>query len=1059
MNWTALLDRVRTSAPTDDRYWFTRYAKSVIFLVIILALAGIYLAFTIPISVFPTTDFPRVVIGVDNGVMPIDQMMVTITRPIEESVNSVPGLQQVRSITSRGSAEIDLFFDWHVDMVTTLQLVDAALSHIRTDLPPTATLQTHRLTFASFPIIGYSLTSDTVPQTQLWTMANYELKPRLNRLNGVATVVVQGGQEPEFQIAPDPAKLLAASVTVSDILDAVRRTNLIDSPGLLQQNHQLYLTLVNGQVIDPAQLGQIVIKATPAGVPVRIADVADVAPGVKPVYTIVTANGKPAVLLNVSRQPDSNTVQVANEVHDAIDRIRQSLPPGIKLLPFYDQSEIVVDSIKSVRDAILIGVILASLIMVVFLRDWGTSVVAVLVIPVTILVTFIALKVLNQSFNLMTLGGLAAAVGLVIDDAIVVVENVALHRDAGQGRLEAIQRALREIKIALIGSTITPIVVFVPLIATTGVTGVFFRALAITVSVSLLTSLALALTWTPTLSQYFIHQEHEIRESARRSELSESEQLLAAEEAVITGFFRKVVDLYEDCLRFALKRPLWIAGFGALLVIASFLCYKALGTDLLPEMDEGGFILDYLTPPGTSLQETSRMVNHIEQILRETPEVESTSRRTGLELGLAAVTEVNKGDIAVKLKSNRDRGIDEVMADVRAKIRQQEPGIDVEFVQVLQDMIGDLSNAPEPVQIKLFSPEAALLRGWAPRVADAIAKLPGVVDILNGIDNTISNPATIFQVNPTIAARAGFTPEEVSVDASAVLEGEPAATPVIANDIAYTIRVRYPEQNRSSLSAMSNTLLNSASGHTATLGSLATVTELPGQTEIRRENLQRDVTVTARLEGTDLGSAIKAVQKTVADLHMPSSIRVVYSGTYEEQQQSFHDLMLVLVLAIVLVFVVLLFEFRTIAAPVSILASALLSTSGVVLALLITGTTFNIASFMGLIMVIGIVAKNGILLLDADQKFRRAGFSAYDAMIQAGRRRLRPILMTALAAVAGMLPLALALGSGSQMLQPLAIAVIGGITISMVLSLIITPAVHYYLSHNHISATLRESEG
>jgi len=1059
MNWTALLDRVRTSAPTDDRYWFTRYAKSVIFLVIILALAGIYLAFTIPISVFPTTDFPRVVIGVDNGVMPIDQMMVTITRPIEESVNSVPGLQQVRSITSRGSAEVDLFFDWHVDMVPTLQLVDAALSRIRTDLPPTATIQTHRLTFASFPIIGYSLTSDTVPQTQLWTMANYELKPRLNRLNGVATVVVQGGQEPEFQITPDPAKLLAASVTVSDILDAVRRTNLIDSPGLLQQNHQLYLALVNGQVIDPAQLGQIVIKATPAGVPVRIADVADVAPGVKPVYTVVTANGKPAVLLNVSRQPDSNTVQVANEVHDEIDRIRQSLPPGIKLLPFYDQSEIVVDSIKSVRDAILIGVILASLIMVVFLRDWGTSVVAVLVIPVTILVTFIALKVLNQSFNLMTLGGLAAAVGLVIDDAIVVVENVALHRDAGQGRLEAIQSALREIKIPLIGSTITPIVVFVPLIATTGVTGVFFRALAITVSVSLLTSLALALTWTPTLSQYFIHQKHEIRESARRSELSESEQLLAAEEAVITGFFRKVVDLYEDCLRFALKRPLWIAGFGALLVIASFLCYKALGTDLLPEMDEGGFILDYLSPPGTSLQETNQMVSHIEQILRETPEVRSTSRRTGLELGLAAVTEVNKGDIAVKLKSNRDRGIDEVMADVRAKIRQQEPGIDVEFVQVLQDMIGDLSNAPEPVQIKLFSPDAALLRGWAPRVAGAIAKLPGVVDILNGIDNTISNPATIFQVNPTIAARAGFTPEEVSVDASAVLEGEPAATPVIANDIAYTIRVRYPEQNRSSLSAMSNTLLNSASGHTATLGSLATVTELPGQTEIRRENLQRDVTVTARLEGTDLGSAIKAVQKTVADLHMPSSIRVVYSGTYEEQQQSFHDLMLVLVLAIVLVFVVLLFEFRTIAAPVSILASALLSTSGVVLALLITGTTFNIASFMGLIMVIGIVAKNGILLLDADQKFRRTGFSAYDAMIQAGRRRLRPILMTALAAVAGMLPLALALGSGSQMLQPLAIAVIGGITISMVLSLIITPAVHYYLSHNHISATLRESEG
>ena len=698
------------------------------------------------------------------------------------------------------------------------------------------------------------------------------------------------------------------------------------------------------------------------------------------------------------------------------------------------------------RDAILIGIVLASLIMVLFLRDWGASVVAVLVIPVTVLVTFIALKLLNQSFNLMTLGGLAAAVGLVIDDAIVVVENVSLHRDAGQDRLEAIRRALSEITTPLVFSTITPIVVFIPLIATVGVTGVFFRALAITVAVALLTSLALALTWTPTLSQYFIHQEHEIPESARR-DLSESEQLLAAEEASITGWFRNIVDFYERCLRFALERPRWIAIFGVLLIVASYFCYKGLGSDLLPAMDEGGFVVDYIMPPGTSLQETNRVVGHLEQMIREIPEVESYSRRTGLQLGLATVTEANTGDIAVKLKTKRSRSVDDVTAELRAKIKQREPGIDVEFIQVLQDMIGDLSNAPEPVQIKLFSADPAVLSQWAPRVADAISKVPGVVDILNGIDNTISNPATVFQLNPAVAARAGFTAEEVAVDATAILEGEPAATPIITNDIAYTVRVRYPDSNRSSLNAMSNTLLNSATGRTATLGTLASVTELPGQNEIRRENLQRDVTVTARLEGTDLGSAIKAVQKTVDGLHVSPAIRVVYGGTYEEQQKSFRDLMLVLVLATVLVFVVLLFEFRTLAAPLSILASALLSTSGVFLALLITGITFNIASFMGLIMVIGIVAKNGILLLDADQKFRRAGFSAHDAMIQAGRRRLRPILMTALAAVAGMLPLALAIGAGSQMLQPLAIAVIGGITISMALSLVITPAVHYYLSH------------
>jgi multidrug efflux pump subunit AcrB len=431
-------------------------------------------------------------------------MMVTITRRLEEGVNSVPGLLEVRSITSRGSAEIDLFFDWNVDMFQTLQFVNAAISRVQPELPPTATVVANRLTFASFPIIGYSLTSASVPQTQLWEMATYDIKPRLNRLDGVSTVLVQGGQEPEFHIQPDAAKLLSTGVTVTDILDTMRRTNLIDSPGLFERNHQLVLGLVSAQVRTPQQIADIVIKNTPAGVPVRIGDVATVAPGVKPVYTLVTANGKQAVLLNINRQPDSNTLRVAEEVHAQVEEIRKSLPPGIEIRPFYDQSIIVSDSIKSVRDAILLGLILASIILVVFLRDWGTSVVAGLVIPVTIAVTFIALKLLGQSFNLMTLGGLAAAVGLVIDDAIVVVENVVIHRDSGQGRLQAIQSALQEITIPLIGSTVTPIVVFLPLISITGVTGTFFRALAVTMGVSLLTSLVLALTWTPTLSQYFV---------------------------------------------------------------------------------------------------------------------------------------------------------------------------------------------------------------------------------------------------------------------------------------------------------------------------------------------------------------------------------------------------------------------------------------------------------------------------------------------------------------------------------------------------------------------------
>jgi CzcA family heavy metal efflux pump len=937
-------------------------------------------------------------------------------------------------------------------MILTLQRVDAVVARLQADLPTTAKVVTHRLTFAAFPIIGYSLTSNTLPPNKLWEIATYDLKPRLNRLDGVATVIIQGGRVPEFQVSPDPARLLAAGITVTDILEALRRTNLIDSPGLIESNHQLVLGLISGQVRTPEQIGQIVVKNSPTGVPLRLGDIAKITPSVAPVYTMVTANGKPAVLLNVNRQPESNTLDVANEVHALIQELTPSLPPGVHLEPFYDQSTIVHDSISSVRDAVLIGLVLSAIILVLFLRDWGTSLVAGLVIPVTLLFTFIALKFTGQSFNLMTLGGLAAAVGLVIDDAIVVLENIVLHRDAGQGRLEAIQSALRELTVPLIGSTITPIVVFLPLVATTGVTGSFFRALAVTMTVALLTSLLLALTWTPTLSQYLVRRKNGAESEAPPPDAgTDVAKLLAAEEAHLSGTFGRIVEFYAKSMRAFLKRPWILVASSVAIIILSFVCFNFLETGLLPEMDEGGFILDYWTPPGSSLSESNRILLHIEEIVKSQPEVENTSRRTGLELGLSAVTEANRGDFTVKLKRDRKRDIEEIMNDIRSEIEQTEPATRVEFVQVLQDMIGDLTSQPEPVVIKLFSQDPKLLAQTAPRVADAITniqigKARPVVDVLDGLVNTTSGPAVTYQIDPMVAARAGFTPEEIATDAAAILEGEPAATPVVVNDRAYTIRVRFPEQNRSTLERMSNTLVTSSTGRTATLGSLATVITDPGQTEIRRENLQRRVSVTGRFEGVGLGSGMAAVQKAVADLHLPSSIRVEYGGLYQEQQKSFSDLLRVLLLALVLLFAVLLMEFRTFSAPSAILASALLSSFGGFLALLITRTTFNVASFMGMIMVIGIVAKNGILLLDAEQRFRALGFSGEEAMIQAGRRRLRPIVMTALAAVAGMLPLALALGAGSQMLQPLAIAVIGGIIASMVLSLVVTPAVHYYLS-------------
>jgi CzcA family heavy metal efflux pump len=1026
---------------TGKPFWLGRSTRTIFFFAAVLTIAGIYFAFQVPISVFPETNFPRVVIGVDNGVMPVEQMQVTITKPIEDAVNAVPGLLTVRSTTSRGQAEVSLFFDWNQDMYKELQLVDAALSKVEQTLPTTVKITTNRLTFATFPILGYSLTSDTVPQTQLWEIATYELKPPLNRVAGVSTVTVQGSQVPEFHVVPNLALLQNAGVTIPDLVNAIQASNIVDSPGLYEANHELILSLVGAQVHNADELRQLVVKTTATGAPVRIADVATVGPAIMPVYTTVTANGKNAVLLNIARQPSSNTVAVADAVAAQVAELRAKLPAGVKLELFYDQSQLVRDSISSVRDAIFIGLVLACIILFLFLRDWTSSVIAGLVIPVTIAVTVLVLWTIGESFNLMTLGGLAAAIGLVIDDAIVVVENIVMHRDAGEHRSEAVRKALKEITTPLVFSTITPVVVFLPLVSVTGVTGSFFRALAITMTAALLTSLMLALTWTPGLSIMLLKE--------RKSEEEPSEH-----EA--RGALTRVLEFHKRALDWALAKPLWVGGACLLLVIGTWGGYQALGSDLLPEMDEGGFILDYIMPAGSSLSETNRVLQHVERILRSMPEVEITSRRTGLQMGLAAVTEANTGDFTVKLKSKRSRGIDEVMEDAREQIKATEPELDVEFIQVLQDMIGDLSNAPEPIQIKLFNDDPAMLAQLAPRVGDAIGKIEGVVDVENGIDNTISGPATNFQVDPIVAARLGFTPAEVSEDATSILDGIATTDPLISNDRPYTIRVRLGDETRTSLDAIQNTVFNSASGHTASLGSLATVQQLPPQNEIRRENLQRLVVVTGRLEGSDLGSGIAKVKQAVAGLHLPASVRVEYGGTYEEQQKSFRDLLRVLLLALALVFGVLLTEFRNFPAPIAILTSSVLSISGVILALLITHTTFNVASFMGLIMVIGIVAKNGILLLDADEKFRAQGASAHDAMLHAAQRRLRPIVMTAIAAVCGMLPLAFALGAGSQMLQPLAIAVIGGLTISMVLSLVVTPLV-YFLLTRHREAALEES--
>jgi CzcA family heavy metal efflux pump len=1011
-------------------------SRAVMVLVLLLCVAGVYAAFQLPASIFPQTDFPRIVIIVDNGVVPAAQTLASVTRPIEEAMNGIPGITRIKSTTQRGSTDINLFFDWNVDIIQSLQLVQARLSQLTTTLPPTAVIRSiNRLTFAVFPVTGYSMTSDVRDPATLRDLATYTVRPRLARLPGVATVNVAGGQVREYHITVDPERLHSHGVSLQQVTDAVKNANIIASPGLIEENHKLELALVNGQAVSPEQLNGIVV-AVVNNAPVTVADVATVETGTEPNYTIVTADGRPAVLLNILRQPNANTVTVSDEVKAELASAQKQLPKDVKIAPFYDQSLLVRASMKSVRDAIIIGLLLSVAILYAFLRNLGTTLVAVTVIPVTVLVTFLAMYLVGLSFDLMTLGGVAAAIGLVIDDAIVVVENIYTHITRGQTRHEAVESAVSEISIPIIGSTITPVVVFLPLTLLTGVTGVFFRSLALTMTVALLTSLVLALSFTPVLAERFIKENGKLNGHHEHDEQG-------------GRFLRAVIRRYEAALEFALNNRALVLLLAVLLLIGSYFLYRNLGTEFLPAFDEGAFVLDYIAPAGSSLEDTDKMLRHVEELLQKTPEVESYSRRTGLQLGLS-ITEPNTGDFLVKLKNDRTRATDDVIDDLRKDIKSSEPALDIEFAGILSDLIGDLTSAPEPIEIRLFSEDANALHRTAERVEESIKKVKGVVDTKSGV--VVSGPAVTFSIDPQRAARFGVNATDIANTVTTAMTGDAAST-ILQQGRLITVRVVLPPASRSSLDALRSLVIRSTTGAQFRLDQAADIGYDPGQTEINRDNLRQSVSVTARLQNVDLGTAINAIKAQLAkDVKFPPGMTIEYGGLYQEQQASFRELLIALALAISLVFLVLLIEFRSFAHPVAIVAGAVLALSGVLAALFLTRTTLNVVSLMGMIMVVGIVAKNGILMLDAVEEHLAMGDSLHDALVRSGRRRFRPVLMTSLAAILGMLPLALALGSGAEMLQPLAIAVIGGLAIALLFSLIVTPTVYAMLGRQKKAA-------
>jgi CzcA family heavy metal efflux pump len=989
-----------------------RYAVTL--LTLFLAGAGLAAMFQLPSNIYPETNFPRIMILAHSGDLDPQAMLLSVTRPLEEAAITVPGMQRVDSSTIRGAAQISVLFSSSTDMQAALQLVQGKISQVENSLPADTQVDVERVSPTVFPVLSLILNGN-VPASDLNDYATYVLAPMFSRVSGVGGIEVQASDTREVSVIVNPQKMLARHLSLVDVAERLRATNEVESVGKLQKDYQQYLVLANSQFQNLDDIRNTVV-AVDGQTPVRLGEIAEVSDGVADRTTLITGNGQPAALINISRQIGGNILQVADDVKAIAGNLGSAIPSTLHISVVYDLAEFVRDSIDSVRDAILIGALLAVLILYLFLRDVRATLVAATSLPLSVVGAFFFVWVFGGTLNLMSLGGVAIAIGLIIDDAVVIIENIYRHLSHGESSQQASEDATRELFGAVVGSTTTTLVVFLPLGFLSGFVGDFFRALCLALGVSILLSLVFAMVLVPLLAERYLSRERKVPRG---------------------DFMVPIGRVYEKGIRWALGHRAIVAVASLVLVVVGIFLYTRLETGFLPEMDEGGYVVDYITPAGTSLNETDRIVREIEQKIAKMPETESFTRRTGAEMGLYA-TEQNVGDILVRVKprAQRSRTTDEIIDDLRGQIAGSITGVQVEFSQILQDMLGDLQGSPEPIEIKIFGNDLNVLEQAANQVGPLIQKIPGVVDF-KSIEK--GNPEIVYRVSPSSAGRLGMTVDTVSQQVSAGLLGL-TETSLREADRTVDIRVRFPDSFRSDLNNIEQFPIVTPDHQVVPLSSLASVTQVRGENKILRENQRLMVDLTARLENRDLGSAVADVKMVLAKTQLPDGCTYEIGGQYASQQQSFHELLSVLGLALAAVFTVLVIQFREYRPALIIISAAPLALVGVFAMLVATGTPLNVSSFMGIILMIGLVVKNGIILFEYMEKlWREQGMPLDQALIAAGRIRLRPILMTTLATLFGLLPLALGWGSGAELQKPLALAVIGGLLLSTFITLLVMP--------------------
>ncbi len=997
--------------------FIARHVRSLLVVAFALAIGGVVAGLGLPIGLFPQVSFPRVVVDLSAGSRPADETTLLVTRPVEDAVRALPGVQGVRSQTTRGSAQVSIDFGWGRDMTTATLLVDVALAQRLPTLPAGTEYTVQRMDPTVYPIISYALTSDTIGPVALRELAQYQIVPLLSAIPGLARVTVQGGDTAEVEVAADPHRLAAFGLGMDELARAVTAGNVLRAAGRLQDHDKLFLVIADHSVHAALGVGDIVVRADPAGI-VRVRDVASVTDGVVPQWVRVAEDGKPAVLFNVYEQPDANLVQIAGAVRGRLAEF--ALPSGVKLTNWYDQSTLVLQSAGSVRDALLIGLVLAGGVLLAFLRSWRVTLIALIVVPTTMATTVLLLSVLGLTFNIMTLGGIAAAVGLVIDDVIVMIEHIARRAGApgDDGRVpggEAILPAAREFMAPLTGSSLATLIVFIPLGFLSGVTGAFSKALSVTMASALVISWLMTAFVVPVLATRIV-------------DFTRWRDPGASGKGAVAHRHGRLLDLLSG-------RP-WLLLVALVPVLAvGWLAYTHVPTGFMPAVDEGGFVMDYYTPPGTSLTETVREAGEIEALLLRLPEVDTFSRRTGLSLG-NDLGESYHGDFFVRLKPGVGRPTAAVMAAVLEQIQSQIPGVEVELAQLMEDLIGDLTSVPQPIEIKLFGPDPAALIPQARKVAAAIAKVQGVVEVKDGVH--LAGDALDVTIDPVRAAIEGMTPDAISTAMQAALTGDVVTTlPRTAQEVGVRVVLPHAVSLRDiDLEALP---VRAPDGHLFPLSRVAAVRPVSGQPQISRENLQPMYAVTARIEGRGIGAAVVDVRHELDGAGMLApGVRYELGGLYRQQQIAFAGLARVFAAALAAELILLLFLYERFWLPAIIILCSLLSTTAVFTGLWIAGVALNITALMGMTMIVGIGTEMAIFYVSEYTELARTMPPA-QALREAARNRLRPISMTTLAAILTLAPLALALGQGSGIQQPLAIAIIAGLLLQFPLVLLAMP--------------------